>query len=109
MITDDEDDDLRSAFATLRDEDAAHMPSFRDVRDAVRSNEALSLPRRTRARTWALAAAAAVVATIGVVASYAARHAGDHNDSADVAMAGIYQSISTRRSPTRGLLRVPGR
>ena len=110
MITDDEDEELRSAFAALRDEDASHAPSFQALRRRVETRSSRSpASRRIQPRTWILvAAAAAVVAAVSVVAARDHRFRTAPDDAARLRDAGVAPSIAAWRSPTQGLLRLSG-
>jgi hypothetical protein len=107
MIIDEEDHELRSAFAAMREHDAAHAPSFGALRDKERSSaSALSLQHRIPGRKWArVAAAAVVVAALGIAAVRSTRR---QRSDGRAPLTPNTSSITSWRSPTRGLLQVPG-
>jgi hypothetical protein len=93
------DDDLRARFAELRDDDRAHAPEFGALwRRAELRAQTMARPRTLRV-TWILAAAGIVV-TVGIL----------FQQSRDVRTRGSISraTISSWRSPTAGLLRMPG-
>jgi hypothetical protein len=93
------DEDLRSRFAELRDDDRAHAPEFGPLWKRAELRAQTTSRKRTLHVAWILAAAGIVV-TVSVLVQ----------QSRDVPTEGSISgaTISSWRSPTAGLLRTPG-
>jgi len=111
-----EEDELRSAFRALRKEDQAGSPSYdavlanarairaeRDIASVIAHN---AVPRRPFTRPIILAGAAAAVVLAVALTTYRIR---SHVTSPVGVMPNVPLSISAWKSPTRALLRTPGR
>ena len=108
-MTHPDDDELRSRFHDLRDDDRGHIPSFGALWDRAEARARTSRHTHTPGLVW-IAAAASIVLAVGVV--LARSDDGDPTrlvaDSAPLDAVAA-QTIGTWTSPTAGLLRTPGR
>jgi hypothetical protein len=102
------DEELQRRFRSLRDNDRARVPSFRETWDAA-SRRQPAAPRWRLPPALALAAAAGVVLAVGLVLR-GSRDRGSARLLADSTINAqlVAPSITTWTSPTAGLLRTPG-
>jgi hypothetical protein len=104
VTNDHEDEELRTSFSTLRQEDAHATPSFQALVDGARSHPTMVVRRFAWRKLRALTAAAAIIVIALVAAREIARRARPRASTLATAA-----SITTWTSPTRGLLRTSSR
>ena len=101
-----EDDELRTSFRGLRDDDIARAPDFHSLTQGAKAPVigTLAATRRWRRSVPLIVAAATLLLVLGI-----ARQISRHTHTSGAASSGTIATITTWRSPTQDLLRTSGR